>query len=158
MIMLVNMKEMRIGKTLHLPRLVLLASIVLTSYSVAWAQSAEVICNDGKDNDGDGVIDCADGSCQFAANIERGCNCYDGKDNDGDGKIDQADSNCAPYFGLTFVGEGSTCSITPPGANTPFDMVGPPAVSGQNTADTQSKVAIGDIDNDGVPDVVITSK
>jgi hypothetical protein len=126
--------------------------------TVVFGQVAEVICNDGKDNDGDGLIDCADGSCQFAANIERGCNCYDGKDNDGDGKIDQADSNCAPYFGLTFVGEGSNCSITPPGANTPFDMVGPPAISGQNTADTQSKVAIGDIDNDGVPDVVITSK
>lgn len=151
-------KAIQIGKTLLLPRFVLLASLMTLSFSAAVAQSSEVICNDGKDNDGDGIIDCADGSCQFAANIERGCNCYDGKDNDGDGKIDQADSNCAPYFGMTFVGEGSNCSITPPGANTPFDMVGPPSVSGQNTADTQSKVAVGDVDNDGVPDVVITSK
>ena len=122
------------------------------------AQTTEVLCNDGVDNDGDGLADCVDGDCSFAANIERGCNCYDGTDNDGDGRIDQADSNCAPYFGLTFVGEGSDCSIIPPGANTPFDLVGPPAVSGQNTADTQSKIAVGDIDNDGLPDALITSK
>src|SRR6187431_415355 len=63
--------------------------------------SDEVLCNDGIDNDGDGLVDCADGNCTFAANIERGCRCYDGVDNDGDGRIDQADSNCAPYFGLT---------------------------------------------------------
>ena len=123
----------------------------------AMAQS-EVACNDGVDNDGDGLIDCLDGHCSFAATIERGCNCYDDVDNDGDGKIDEADSNCAPYFGLTFVGEGSDCSIVPPGANTPFDLIAPPTVSGQNTADTQSKVLVGDIDNDGIPDAIITSK
>ena len=132
--------------------------LFLLSTTVAMAQNGEVLCNDGVDNDGDGLVDCADGNCTFAANIERGCRCYDGIDNDGDGRIDQADSNCAPYFGLTFIGEGSDCSIVPPGANTPFDMIGPPAVSGQNTADTQSKIAVGDIDNDGIPDALITSK
>jgi hypothetical protein len=124
----------------------------------AFSQNTEVLCDNGVDDDGDGQIDCVDGDCQFAANIERGCNCYDGIDNDSDGKIDKADSNCAAYYGLTFVGEGSNCSLVPPGANTPFDLVGPPAVSGQNTADTQSKVAVGDVDNDGIPDAVITSK
>jgi hypothetical protein len=88
----------------------------------AMAQS-EVACNDGVDNDGDGLVDCLDGNCSFPVTIERGCNCYDNVDNDGDGKIDEADSNCAPYYGLTFVGEGSNCSIVPPGANTPFDLV-----------------------------------
>lgn len=96
--------------------------------------------------------------CVFPVTIERGCNCFDNIDNDGDGLIDSADPNCASYFGLEFVGEGSDCSIVPPGANTPFDLVGPPAVSGQNTADTQSKVAAGDVDGNGYPDVVITSK
>ena len=93
-------------------------------FTVAMAQS-EVACNDGVDNDGDGLVDCADNNCSFAATIERGCRCYDDIDNDGDGRIDEADSNCAPYFGLTFVGEGSDCSIVPPGANTPFDLITP---------------------------------
>ena len=99
-------------------------------------------------------------SCDFLPTEEKGCRCFDGADNDGDGKKDAADPNCATYFGLSFVGDGSNCSITPPGANTPFDFVGDPVVSGQNTADTQSKVAVGNVDNDadGKPDMVITSK
>jgi hypothetical protein len=96
--------------------------------------------------------------CVYPTTTERGCRCFDGVDNDGDGKIDKADSNCATYYGLTFVGEGSDCSITPPGANTPFDLVNAPITSAQNTADTQSKVSVGDVDGDGIPDAVITSK
>ncbi len=96
--------------------------------------------------------------CLFPVNVEQGCNCFDGIDNDGDGLRDAADPNCATYYGLTFVGAGSDCSITPPGANTPFDLVGPPVTSSQNTADTQSKVAVGDVDGNGVPDALITSK
>ncbi|HEY4655180.1 MAG TPA: hypothetical protein VIH22_11740, partial [Cyclobacteriaceae bacterium] len=100
---------------------------------------------------------CGDPYCAPVATdgLEKGCECFDGVDNDGDSQIDQADLNCAPYYGLVFIGEGSDCSITPPGASTPFDLVGPPAVSGQNTADTQSKVAAGDVDGDGIPDAVI---
>src|SRR5687768_9585602 len=64
---------------------------------------------------------CANAFCNYAANIERGCRCFDGIDNDGDGTIDKADSNCATYYGLTFVGEGSNCSIVPPGTSDPFD-------------------------------------
>lgn len=103
---------------------------------------------------------CTDPFCLPIANDgkELGCECFDLVDNDGDGKVDQGDSNCATYYGLTFIGQGSDCSITPPGASTPFDLVGPPAVSGQNTADTQSKVAAADVDGNGTPDVVITSK
>ncbi|HEY0656634.1 MAG TPA: VCBS repeat-containing protein, partial [Chryseosolibacter sp.] len=90
--------------------------------------------------------------------IEKGCRCFDGIDNDNDGKIDKADSNCATYYGLTFVGEGSNCSIVPPGTTDPFDLVNAPITSSQNTADTQSKVSVGDVDGDGIPDAVITSK
>jgi hypothetical protein len=90
--------------------------------------------------------------------VEAGCNCFDGIDNDGDGKIDSLDPNCYPYYGLEFVTPGSgNCNI-PPGPGSPFAGIGAPAVSGQNTSDTQSKVAVGDITGDGVPDVIITSK
>lgn len=138
-------------------KVILASCLVVCSCIAAFAQS-EVLCDDGVDNDGDGLVDCNDGNCQFAANIEKGCRCYDNVDNDGDGKADKADPECAQYYGLTFVGQGGNCSITPPGSADPFQLVGNPIVSGQNTADTQSKVAVGDIDGDGYPDVVITSK
>ncbi len=97
--------------------------------------------------------------CSFTPAVEKGCNCFDNIDNDGDGRVDAADiSDCAQYFGLTFVGPGtSNCSLVPPGGNV-FAGIGAPAQSQQNTADTQSKVAAGDITGDGVPETVITSK
>ncbi|MBS1544287.1 MAG: VCBS repeat-containing protein, partial [Bacteroidetes bacterium] len=114
-------------------------------------------CNDGVDNNGDGKIDCADIQCTFAPTIEKGCNCYDGKDNDGNGKIDAADPSCAGYYGMTFVGQGTNCSINPP-PGTAFSTIAPPQTSSQNTADTPAKIAVGDMNHDGVPDVVVTSK
>lgn len=98
------------------------------------------------------------GGCTFAPAIEKGCNCFDSVDNDGDGKIDAADPECGSFFGLVFVGSGSSsCSIIPPGGN-PFAGIGAPTSSKQNSADTQSKVAVGDVDGDGTPEAVITSK
>ena len=122
----------------------------------SFGQATE-ICNDGKDNNGDGKIDCADVLCAFAPAVEKGCNCFDAIDNDGDGKIDAADTECATYYGLTFVGTGSTCSITPP-PGTAFSTIAPPQASAQNTADTPAKIVVGDMNNDGMPDIVVTSK
>ena len=127
-----------------------LASCLLFLFVAMTARAQEVDCSLS--------ANCSDPYCQFAATIEKGCNCFDGADNDGDGKVDKADSNCAVYYGLEFVGEGSDCSIVPPGANTPFDLVNAPITSSQNTADTQSKVSVGDVDGDGIPDAVVTSK
>jgi FG-GAP-like repeat len=97
--------------------------------------------------------------CNFTPAVEKGCNCFDSIDNDGDGKIDAADiGDCGVYFGLTFAGSGSSnCSLVPPAGNI-FAGIGAPAGSQQNTADTQSKVAAGDVTGDGVPEAVITSK
>ena len=64
---------------------------------------AQEDCNNGIDDDGDGLIDCTDDDCQYPLNIERGCNCKDGDDNDGDGYIDISDPDCASFYGLTFV-------------------------------------------------------
>jgi len=57
-------------------------------------------CADGKDNDGDGLIDLADPGCASSSDnseeniIDPPVECSDGKDNDGDGLIDLADPGC----------------------------------------------------------------
>jgi hypothetical protein len=69
------------------------------------ADSSE--CNDGKDNDGDGLIDFIDNDGQSNALSDPGCDdatdasehsaalvCDDGADNDGDGETDLADPGC----------------------------------------------------------------
>ena len=132
--------------------------ILLLTLSPALTYAQTEICNNNIDDDGDGLVDCNDSDCQFIATVERGCNCADGIDNDGDGGADVSDSDCAGYYGLTFVGEGdSDCSITPDPDNGTFEFVNP-STSGQNTVDTQSKIAVGDVNCDGIPDVVTTSK
>jgi len=59
------------------------------------------ICDNGKDDNGDGKIDCDDSDCAefpgclsaaYAAPVEK--DCRDGLDNDGDGKVDCDDSDC----------------------------------------------------------------
>ncbi|MDH5381728.1 MAG: VCBS repeat-containing protein, partial [Cyclobacteriaceae bacterium] len=60
------------------------------------------------------------------------------------------------YDGLEFVGPASDCALTPDFSDA-FNIA-PPIVSGQNTTDTQSKLSIGDIDCDGIPDVIFVSK
>ncbi len=52
-------------------------------------------CNDGIDNDGDGLTDAADPACLVPTmNIENP-QCDDGVDNDGDGAVDGGDAHCA---------------------------------------------------------------
>jgi hypothetical protein len=58
------------------------------------------VCDDGKDNDCDGKVDCDDPDCAQAANCQPACVptpevCNDGKDNDCDGKVDCDDPDCA---------------------------------------------------------------
>jgi len=63
----------------------------------------ELNCSDGKDNDQDGFIDCADSDCDTQTCgegrlcLSRSCGegaCTDGVDNDGDGQTDCADKDC----------------------------------------------------------------
>jgi len=54
-------------------------------------------CNDGLDNDGDGVIDLADPGCSDVNDHTEDpetTECQDGEDNDGDGLIDSGDPAC----------------------------------------------------------------
>ena len=55
------------------------------------------ICDDGIDNDVDGLTDCFDPDCVGAPNCFEGdtATCGDGIDNDGDGFVDCADGDCA---------------------------------------------------------------
>jgi len=135
---------------------VLFVLLSVITFSYAFSQEN---CNNGIDDNGNGLIDCNDPDCQYSSNIERGCNCDDGVDNDGDGLIDVYDGECATFYGLTFVSEeDSDCSVMPPDSLDVFDYIDVTESSQQNTVDTQSKMAIGDLDGDGVPEVVATSK
>jgi len=51
-------------------------------------------CLDGDDNDGDGVVDCADPDCATLAQCVPESNCADHVDNDLDGAIDCIDDDC----------------------------------------------------------------
>ena len=54
--------------------------------------SCTEVCDSGKDEDGDGKVDCGDSDCAtFDACVER---CTGGKDEDLDGAVDCADSDC----------------------------------------------------------------
>jgi beta propeller repeat protein len=57
------------------------------------APICQEVCGDGIDNDCDGDIDCADYDCRYDENCIESI-CDDGIDNDGDGDIDCADYDC----------------------------------------------------------------
>ena len=73
------------------------------------SESSEYVCSDGKDNDGNGYIDCGDNSCK---NLSVCCtttgaegsldSCKDGIDNDCNGYIDCADYACAKNDGVRY--------------------------------------------------------
>jgi len=76
------------------------------------------VCDDGIDNDCNGLIDCADGRCSSnpvcAPSVTPEI-CDDGIDNDGDGSVDCADRDCRRDPACTETGSGSegrgkTCS------------------------------------------------
>ena len=134
----------------------LIFSVLFFGSSLAVAQEK---CNNGIDDDGDGLIDCNDTDCQYPPDIEKGCNCNNGVDDDLDGKVDANDGDCASFFGLTFVGDNQTdCAIPPPNPDSTWVFKDPPVATQQNPLDTQSKMAIGDLDGDGIPEIVATSK
>jgi hypothetical protein len=66
-------------------------------------------CGDGRDDDCDGLLDCADPDCAGAI-AESGVSCNDGRDNDCDGSPDCEDADC-----LEFV----SCMIDCPEGTTP---------------------------------------
>lgn len=61
-------------------------------YSKCTLKPTKEICNDGIDNDQDGLLDCKDSDCYFDKACTEVCN--DKQDNDGDGKVDCEDEFC----------------------------------------------------------------
>ena len=73
----------------------------------------EDICDDGVDNDGDGMVDDLDEDCEFM-NIDVSSSsswglevCDDGADNDGDGMVDDLDEDCMGAMGSSEWSESS---------------------------------------------------
>ena len=60
------------------------------------APDSPEVCNNGKDDDGDGLKDCADPDCKSLLQCKEVCG--DGKDNDLDDKVDCADSDCKGHI------------------------------------------------------------
>jgi hypothetical protein len=70
-------------------------------------QSTPERCDDAVDNDGDGLVDCADDACGLQAACASPEVCYDRTDQDLDGLIDCADADCQ---GADACLEGLACS------------------------------------------------
>ncbi|MDO8631009.1 MAG: MopE-related protein, partial [Phycisphaerales bacterium] len=66
--------------------------------------SFEAQCADARDNDCDGILDCADAECQIGSET----NCNDGIDDDCDGAADCADFDCCSVTSSCF-GECTCC-------------------------------------------------
>jgi hypothetical protein len=83
-------------------------------------------------------------------------NCGDGIDNDGDGLIDCFDGDCANNATCVnyFIGTDKTCQIPPP--KTSLFGMKLAASSANLTAMTLGVVVVGDLNRDGIPDVVTT--
>jgi hypothetical protein len=81
-------------------------------------------------------------------------NCGNGIDDDGDGFIDCFDSNCANSVSCKdfYVGRDKSCQV-PPTGTAKFEMkLG--AKSPDRTTWTSARMVAGDLDNDGIPEVV----
>lgn len=75
----------------------LLSLMIPLSLSIAGCGEDATECEDGSDNDGDGLIDIADPGCAFSggkSEFPDPAACQDGADNDGDGLIDLDDPGC----------------------------------------------------------------
>ncbi len=64
------------------------------SISVSCKDGAEVACDNGSDDDGDGSTDCEDADCGTAPVCKNGEICDNGQDDDSDGFFDCADPGC----------------------------------------------------------------
>jgi|GEM_PF-1743923 len=101
------------------------AGFFMDNFRLSKLQETPEICTDGKDNDGDGAIDCKDTECKDAKECQEICT--DGKDNDADDKVDCDDSDCkgGPACTKPIWSQNFTCGAWPKGwtkANTQYSV------------------------------------
>ncbi|MDH5610228.1 MAG: hypothetical protein OEY56_12190, partial [Cyclobacteriaceae bacterium] len=82
--------------------------------------------------------------------------CTNGVDDDGDGFIDCYDSDCAGEGSCStfFIGNAIVCKDEPTGSFSMQLQWGSP----DKSANSHATPAIGDIDSDGTPEVVVTNR
>lgn len=111
---------------------------------------AQEICNNNFDDDGDGRVDCLDGDCGSKV-----CEvCDDGLDNDADGFIDCFDKECLlnDICDGFFLGKDAACEVKPD-SFPPFQMR-LKFKSDPNRSNHIARLIAGDVDNDGIPELV----
>ena len=84
--------------------------------------------------------------------------CGNGLDDDGDGFIDCYDSDCAleSVCDDIFIGNDATCTLTPPPA--PAFTMSLDFSSANETTNHFSRMAIGDLNRDGIPEIITMNK
>lgn len=94
----------------------------------------------------------------FAQENSNPANCSNGIDDDGDGFIDCYDSDCALNNACDdiFIGNDATCTLTPPPA--PAFTMQLDFSSANETTNHFSRVVIGDLNRDGMPEIVTMNK
>lgn len=84
--------------------------------------------------------------------------CDNGIDDDGDGFVDCYDSDCAgtAFCSSSFVFPTASCTVPPPAA--PAFTMRLKFATDKGTANNTSRVSVGDLDRDGVPEIVTMNK
>ena len=104
-----------------------LAVLLLLSFITLTMASAQEICNNGTDDDGDGFIDCYDRDCSVS-------------------------TFCKDFF----LGEDAQCEVTPPAF--PKFTMSLDFSSPNETTNHLSRMAIGDLNRDGKPEIVTMNR
>ena len=120
-------------------------------------------CENGVDDDGDGYVDCDDAECNgkiglpVIGNCGGELNCDNGIDDDNDGFVDYYDSDCLndPNNPNDYIVVIPGCEAKPVG--NVFDMQ-LAWRSRDGTSYSYGLPAVGDIDNDGIPEIVTANE
>ncbi len=140
--------------------ILLAGSLSLMVVDVAYAQNQfGEICDNGSDDDGDGMVDCNDPECNggLGGPVIGDCggefDCTNGVDDDGDGFIDYYDGDCFddPDNPNDYIVVEPGCQAMPQGNQ--FDIE-PAWDSPMETSAAMGMPSVADLDQDGIPEVI----